>query len=152
MVSAHERRGRPTIIGSPAFASLDGARQYLESIIKAEDDCAKVLSIEVISPLLAACEATVFTVTVTDPRCSEINPIQTVSREYALWVDVLPPTVSIVLERGGPDSNTLYADPEGGYIHIDQGTHDFENTGFSYFIEVSRSHATFLCPSCVTKD
>ena len=136
-VSAYEEEDGLTRIDSPAFASLEAARQYLRSILIAEDDCAKDLDIDVASPPVAACAATVFTVTITDPRCSGTNSIQTVVKRYALWVDSVPPTVSIVLERGPPQSNRLYSDPDGQYVHIDEGLYDFEDTEFSYFVNVS---------------
>ena len=136
-VSAYEEEDGLTRIDSPAFASLEAARQYLRSILIAEDDCANDLVIDVASPPVAACAASVFTVTITDPRCSGTNPIQTVVERYALWVDSIPPTVSIVLERGPPQSNRLYSDPDGQYVHIDEGLYDFEDTEFSYFVNVS---------------
>ena len=133
-VSAYERDDGLTIIDSPAFTSLEDARKYLKSIIKADDDCATDLSITVSSPLLAACTNTVFTVTVTDPRCSELNPLQTVSKDFALVVDDIAPSVSVGFER---EADSTYFDQEGIYLHIDEVNHDYENTMFSYNVTVS---------------
>jgi len=136
-VDAYERESDGlTIINSPAFASLEEARLFLESIVIAKDDCAAVLNIEVTSPSESTCENTTFAVTVTDPRCSETNPIQTVVRRFAIKVDEIAPTTSIIFEHGRDEVyGTPEVDPDFLYLHIDESAFNFENVLFSYQVD-----------------
>ena len=133
---AYERDDGIIVIREPAFDSLERARKWLNSVIQAEDDCARDLHIAVAKPPASNCASTVFTVTVTDPRCSPTNEIQTVVQLYELWVDVRSPTVEITLGRDAPKTNRLLGG-DGSYIHIDQDLHDYQDIEFSYTIEVS---------------
>jgi len=136
-LSYYHRHDGVTVIDSPAFSSITDAQEYLLGVLKVEDDCANNLSVEVSPALQAGCVNTVFTVNVTDPRCAGVNPLQTVTKEFALWVDDTPPSVSVGFSL---DRHPTYYDADGLYLHIDEDDIDYINVRFWY-------NVTDNCPS-----
>lgn len=113
-IDAVTNRDGVTAIASPAFRSIQEAKDYLESIIEAEDDCASELDIAVNSPLSGVqCESTEFKVIVTHSRCSV-----SVERRFMMVVDPYVPVVSIAFDNSTVENDDHYDANDGRFLHI----------------------------------
>eukprot|EP00957_Ditylum_brightwellii_P157970 12024088-Ditylum_brightwellii.AAC.1 len=129
-VSVYTGNENITFIENPTFHTVEDARKFLLKNIKVEDDCARDMVVEVSVPE-ASCADTQFTVKVSDPRCSKVNPMQTVTKDFILRVDGIAPIVSV-----GFDHEPLeYTDQEKKMLHIPESDVSFENVLFWYKVE-----------------
>ena len=146
-IDEHDSDG-VTVINSPTFSSLEGARLFLQNLVEAVDDCVEELDVTVSSPAQADCENTIFTVTAKDPRCSTTHPEQimynTVVRQFSIKVDTSSPDVSITFDRQRHDK---YFDTALLYLHIDESEYNFESIGFSYNVQVSWYYLILCTPT-----
>jgi len=100
------------------------------------------LMISVLSPLEADCAESVFTVTAEDPRCSELNPLQTVSRKFALRIDAFVPIIQCGFRSDSNGYGIRVIEGNTLYHYMTKTDRDglrLINTGFSYSVDVSAS-------------
>lgn len=121
-------------VEEPAFGSFDNAKNFLIDNIKAEDDCAGGLDIEISGPH-GSCENAMLIVNASDPRCAESNSIQTALKGIVFRVDNTPPSVFAGFDHE-PDPE--FYDDDGAFLHVRESIQNFENIGFWYNVTVSK--------------
>lgn len=113
------------------FSTADEAKSFLRNNLLISDECAKDLKVDISCPL-ASCDETIFDVTVTDPRCGDVNENQTITKSYLLRVDSNAPMVSVGFR---PTSRPLFYDPEKNFMVVEENHKNFMNTKFWHKVE-----------------
>lgn len=123
------------VVTNPKFGSIEEAKLFLTENIEVSDDCATDLDVNVANMTVASCDMTLFRVSVSDPSCSDVNPIQTVQKEFILFVDDLKPIVTIGFDRSPIH---LFSHGEKEYLHVmELSKSAFTDVNFWYKVEVS---------------
>ena len=135
-VPIYDKPGFPDVpfLRKEFFSTVDEAKSFLKQNLLVTDDCSNDLNIDISTPE-ASCDLTMFDVKVTDPRCGEANPYQTVSKKFLLRVDNQTPKVSVGFH---PTSRTLFYDTKKNILVVEESRKNLMNVKFWYKAEVSK--------------
>lgn len=130
-VFSHPSHPNVPFLESHPFPTVDKAKSFLRDNLAITGDCSSDLDVAISTPE-ASCDETRFDVKVTDRRCGDMNPYQTISKSYLLRVDSHPPTVSAGFH---PALSPLFYDAKKNILVVEESRKNFMNVKFWHKVE-----------------